>query len=159
MTPAPLVMVAGIGSEYRHDDAAGPLVAERAIRQAGCGRDIGPLAEPLDLLGVWDEADLVVIIDAVRSGSVPGTVQIVELSGEKHPLGDRGATTSTHGIGLAGALRLAHAVGHAPRRVVVVGIEGEDFSRGIGLSPRVDAALAHAVEHVVELISEVQLCA
>ena len=68
-------------------------------------------------------------------------------------------STSTHGIGLAGVLRLARAVGHAPGRVVVVGIEGDDFGRGPGLSPAVDAAVPGAVRRVVELISEVRPCA
>ena len=80
--PAPVVVVAGLGSEFRRDDGAGPLVRARAVHEAGVGRDIGPISDPLDLLGVWDGADLVVVVDAVRSGAPPGTVQVVELSGE-----------------------------------------------------------------------------
>ncbi len=68
-------------------------------------------------------------------------------------------TTSTHGIGLPGVLRLAQALDQAPARVVVVGIEGEDFGRGTGLSPAVHAAVPVAVASVVELIKEAQACA
>ncbi len=154
------VVVAGLGSEYRRDDGAGPLVAARAVAEAGSGSDIGPVTDPLDLLGTWDEADLAIVVDAVRSGMVPGTLRVLELtapgSGE---LANLAGTTSTHGIGLAGVLRLARAVGRAPTRVVVVGIEGEDFDRGLGLSPAVDAAVPAAVRCVVELISEVRACA
>lgn len=156
---APRVVVAGIGSEYRRDDGAGPLVAAHAVDAAGVGRAIGPLADPLDLLGAWDDADLAIVIDAVRSGSAPGTLRVVDLSGGTDPPPAPAGTTSTHGIGLAGVLRLARAVGHAPIRVVVVGIEGEDFGRGIGLSPAVDAAVPAAVRRVVELMSEFRLCA
>jgi len=67
--------------------------------------------------------------------------------------------TSTHGIGVAGVLRLARALDRAPRRVVVVGIEGEDFGRGTGLSPAVVAAVPAAVRRIVDLIEEVQACA
>jgi hydrogenase maturation protease len=152
-----VVVVAGLGSEYRHDDGAGPLVAARAVDEAGLGRDIGPIADPLDLLGAWDGADLVVVVDAVRSGAPAGTVRVVEIDGEAD-LGGSSAT-STHGIGLAGVLRLARAVGHAPVRVAVVGIEGENFGRGMGLSPAVESALPTAVHRVVELIGEVATCA
>ncbi len=156
--PAPEVVVAGLGSEYRRDDGAGPLVAARAVHEAGVGRDIGPISDPLDLLGAWDGADLVVVVDAVRSGAAPGTVQVVELADGPDDGFDRSVATSTHGIGLTGVLRLARAVGHAPARVVVVGIEGQDFGRGTGLSPAVDAALPLAVSRVVELIGEAPTC-
>jgi hypothetical protein len=43
--------------------------------------------------------------------------------------------------------------------VIVVGIEGEDFGRGTGLSPAVGAAVELAVKEVVDLIEEVQSCA
>ncbi len=114
--PPARVVVAGLGNEYRRDDAAGPLIAERAVTRAGRGTVVGPLADPLDLLGEWDGADLAVIVDAVRSGQVPGTLTTVELVGSPDgeiPGGHRGAS-STHGIGLAGVLRLARAVDRAP---------------------------------------------
>jgi len=155
---APLVVVAGLGSEYRRDDGAGPLVAARAVEEAGTGRDVGPITDPLDLLGVWDGADLAVVVDAVQSGAAPGTVYVVELGGVGGVPYGPSATTSTHGIGLAGVVRLSRAVGAAPDRVVVVGIEGEDFGRGTGLSPAVEAALAGAVGRVVDLIGEVRTC-
>ena len=75
-----------------------------------------------------------------------------------HPLATPGkaaeerVAASTHGIGLAGVLRLAQAVGNAPRRVVLVGIEGEDFGQGIGLSPAVAKALPEAVSKVLHLL-------
>ena len=155
------VVVAGLGSGFRRDDGAGPLVAERAVTRAGRGTVIGPLADPLDLLGEWDDADLAVVVDAVHSGRVPGTLTTVELvdgpDGEL-PGGHRGSS-STHGIGLAGVLRLARAVDRGPRRVVVVGIEGDDFSQGTGLSPAVQAAVPAAVSCVVDLIEGGAPCA
>jgi hydrogenase maturation protease len=72
---------------------------------------------------------------------------------------ERPGVTSTHGISLSGVLRLAQAVGRAPARVIVVGIEGEDFGKGPGLSPAVDAAVPLAVSKVVELIEEARKCA
>lgn len=85
MGPSPRVVVAGLGSEYRRDDGAGPLVAERAVARAGWGTVIGPLSDPLDLLGEWDQADLAVIVDAVHSDRVPGTLTTVNWSTARVP--------------------------------------------------------------------------
>jgi hydrogenase maturation protease len=149
--------VAGVGSEYRRDDGAGPAVAARAVEQSPATHDIGPVVDPLDLLGRWDRADLAIIIDAIRSGATPGTVRVLELTGTS--MSSSPGVTSTHGISLSGVLRLAQAIDQAPSRVIVVGIEGDDFGRGPGLSPAVDAAIPVAVRRVVDLIKEVQACA
>lgn len=154
------VVVAGLGNEHRGDDGVGPLVAARAVEGTGVGRDIGPLVDPFDLLGAWDDADLAIVIDAVRSGSAPGTLFIVDLSDgtDADPPPGRSRTTSSHGIGLASVFRLARTVGHAPSRVVVVGIEGERFGWGIGLSPAVAEAVPEVVRRVTELMGESRSC-
>ncbi len=160
MTGAPYrVVVAGLGSEYRCDDGAGPLVAARAVESAGGGEDIGPLTDPLDLLGAWDGAALAIVVDAVRSGRPPGTVSVFELTQADGTDVVTPAPVSTHGIGLAGVLSLARMTGTAPARVVLVGIEGERFERGTGLSPPVEAALSPAVRRVVELLARIPPCA
>jgi hydrogenase maturation protease len=154
------VVLAGFGSEYRLDDGVGPLVAALAELESEA-RDVGPLSDPLDLLGHWNGAELVIVIDAVRSGVAPGTVRVVELdvgTDSRAGQGDQASaapgTTSTHGLGLEGVLRLARAIGQAPKRLVVVGIEGERFGVGEGLSPAVVAAVPDAVRAVVELARE-----
>jgi hydrogenase maturation protease len=119
---------------------------------------VGPLDDPLDLLGLWDDAALAVVVDAVSSGCPPGTVQVIELDpAVPGPAGQRRAAgmSSTHGIGLSGVYRLARAIERAPVRVVVVGIEGSDFGQGVGLSRGVEEGVAHAARHVVEMIREV----
>ena len=87
----------------------------------------------------------------MRSGAEPGTVRLIDLDDAPGDAAGAGPT-STHGISLAGTLRLARAVGNPPRRVVVVGVEGEDFSQGLGLSPAVERAVPGAARTVAELI-------
>ena len=155
------VVVAGLGNSYRGDDAVGPLVAE-LFAGVNCGvRDVGPLEEPLDLLGRFDGADLAIVIDAVRSGAPIGTVRVLDVDvansdddGRAEP-----AVTSTHGIGLVGVLRLARAVGRSPRRLVVVTVEGEAFELGSAMSAAVRAAVPEALLAVTALIESEQLCA
>jgi len=149
------VVVAGVGNEHRRDDGVGPVVAARVVPLVPGVRDVGPVADPLDLLGLWDGADLAVVIDASRSGAEPGTVGVVDIVAGPPRLG----VTSTHGLGVDAALRLAGALGRGPRRVVVVGVEGDSFGTGVGLSAPVAAAVPLAVRTAVEMIEEVLPCA
>ena len=153
-----------MGSEHRSDDGAGPAVVAELLRRGTLATDVGPVVDPLDLLGRWDRADLAVIVDAVRTGASPGTISVVEVgpsdgtAGGSHGAGGQSGA-STHGIGVVGALRLARAIDAAPHRVVLVGIEGADFGRGIGLSPAVGEAVGRAATAVSTLIAGAATCA
>ncbi len=157
-------VVVGMGNDYRRDDGVGPvvarLVAARLEHGGHPGVDvIAGVPDPLDLLGRWDAADVVVVVDAVRSGAPGGTVSVIELSGTATtarpatagPPGSR--ATSTHGIGIVTALRLARAIGQAPERVVMVAVEGDEFGRGEGLGPAVSAAVPEVVGRVLALVA------
>jgi hydrogenase maturation protease len=156
------IVVAGLGSTHRHDDAAGLVVAEvlegTATDQI---ENIGPMEDPLDLLGLWDGARLAVVVDAVRTGAPPGTVHLLTLHADAaQPVTlPESPQVSTHGIGLAGVLRLAVATGTAPRLVTAVGIEGENFERGEGLTQAVQAAIPEAVGMILEVLQEAVSCA
>ncbi|MGO9333021.1 MAG: hydrogenase maturation protease [Acidimicrobiales bacterium] len=152
------VLVAGLGNEYRCDDGAGPAVAAYVGERTPSNVDSKVIREPLDLVGAWDNVDLAVIADATRSGATPGTVQLVDLGGGENADSYAGPM-STHGMDLARVLRLARAMGLAPRRVVVVGIEGENFEDGIGLSPAIEVAVPEAGELVLQVIDEAISCA
>jgi hydrogenase maturation protease len=178
MTQSARVVVAGIGNDMRHDDGAGALVAARALQVLGAlGPAAGPgkendaalssqVGEPLDLLGNWDDADLAIVVDAVRSRAAPGTLSLTWFGGEapgsqmdgpsasiaKAVAVGRGQLPSTHGFGVVGVYCLARAMGHAPRRVAVLGIEGQDFSQGEGLSASVSAVIDSAAAIVVDLV-------
>ena len=156
--------MAGFGSEYRRDDGIGVVVAAQAVAASPTSCNVGPLGDPLDLLGTWNGADLVVVVDAVRSGARPGTIRVLEMDvnpprGLEQGIDGGSGEASTHGIGLSGVLRLARALGQAPARLVVVGIEGEEFGFGREMSHSVRAAVPEAVRRVVELIEEVSACA
>ncbi len=162
--PAPpcRVTLAGIGDEMRHDDGIGPVIARRAARLSS-GRGSGfvtavasPSDQPLDLLDDWDGDDLAIVVDAVRSGAPPGTVTLTWLE----RLGDVVLPTgcgraSTHGLAVADVLRLACEIGLAPQRVALVGVEGQDFSEGEGLTAPVEAGADRAVDLVVKLAQSV----
>lgn len=134
-----------LGSRYRGDDAVGPLVADR-LRSAGA-TVLDCDEEPTRLLDAWAGLDLVVIVDAVSSGVAAGTVHRVE-AGEG-PLPRDLGLASTHAFSVPDALELGRAVGQAPRRVVVIGVEGKAFGMGDPVTPAVAAALDGVAEAVL----------
>lgn len=134
-----------LGSPYRGDDAAGPLVAQR-LREAGAAL-LDCDDEPTRLLDAWAGLELVVVVDAVRSGAEPGTLHRVEAVDGKLPR-DLGLA-STHAFGIAEALELGRALGRAPRHVVVHGVEGERFGMGDPPSPAVVEAVGLLAEAVL----------
>jgi hydrogenase maturation protease len=138
--------IIGLGNALRGDDAVGLVVAQR-VRELLPGADIlelsGEPAELLDALG--DGVEHVVLVDAVTSGALPGTVHRLDASQAALVVE---ANTTTHGLGLAETIELGRALGRLPARLLLYGIEGQDFALGAPLSPAV-ARAADAL--VVEL--------
>jgi hydrogenase maturation protease len=135
--------VIGIGNRWRSDDAAGLLAARRVRELAPEAVVVSELeGEPVSVLDALEDAGEAIVIDAVSSGAVPGTVHRVDAGAERLPQAFAGP--STHTIGLADAIELGRALDRIPRRLVVYGIEGERFEEGEGLTP----AVAEAIEEV-----------
>jgi len=145
----PRVLVVGLGNDDRGDDGAG-LEAARRLAPALAGRaEVRAHAgEPVDLIGVWGEADLLILIDAARTGRAAGTLHRFE-PGPDAPSGGR-LGASSHAFDLLVALRLSHALGTAPRRTVVHAIEGERFGFGASRCGAVERALPRLVERVLD---------
>lgn len=138
------VLVAGLGSELRGDDAAGLLAARalRVLRPQGIdveeySGDTTALAESIS------RHTEVIVVDSVRSEAPAGTV--FSLSPGRI---ETRARSSTHGLGLKEALALARALGAEPV-VHVFGIAGRNFGVGDAPNPGVvrgAADLAVAIE-------------
>ena len=153
------ILVAGVGNRDRRDDGAGPEVARRAALRLMPGSEslrFLEVPEALDLLDLWSDSQLCLVVDAVRTGAAPGTVHSLDL-GARPPSWTRGG--STHGLGVAEALLLAQQLGRAPDRVLLLGIEGGEFGQGVGLSPEVERAVNPAADRVWELLGELLPCA
>lgn len=135
-------MVIGLGNPFRRDDAAG-LEAARRIRHTEW--HVLPVGG-LELLDLWDGADEVVVIDAMRSGRPPGSVCVFD--GFTELLDMTEGFGSTHGLGLLSAIGLGRELGRLPQRLVVYGIEAADVAPGVELSPAVVSAVERVVAEV-----------
>ena len=93
----------------------------------------------------------VVVVDAVSSGSVTGTIHrfdalLQSLSGQIF-------NVSTHAFGLVEAVEMARALKQLPARFIILGIEGNQFEMGTKLSADVRKAVSRAVDCVLEEVS------
>jgi len=140
-----------LGSPFRGDDAVGPVAAAR-LRAAGAAV-LDCADEPTRLLDQWEGLQTVVVVDALRSGSAPGTLHRIDAGDGPLPRDLRLA--STHAMGIADALELGRALGRAPRRVVVLGLEGASFGMGEEMTPAVAANLDELVASVLRELEEV----
>ncbi len=141
-------LVVGLGHPARHDDALGLEIVERVHPRLGeSGEARSCVSDGTELLDLWEGRELVVVVDAVRSGAAPGTVHRLEVTDLPVPPVFR--ITSTHNLSIADVVALARSLDRLPARLVIYGVEGERFDPGVGLSDRVAAAMATVVDQVL----------
>ncbi len=151
------VLVVGVGSPDRGDDAVGPAVAWSVAALAAPGIRVVVHEDPTSLVQLWSESDLAIVVDAVMSGRRAGELVIVETGadGERLPQSAWAAAGrgGTHGFGVATAVELSRALGRLPRRVVLVGIEVATIALGAPMSQAALDAVPQAVARIGDLLS------
>jgi hydrogenase maturation protease len=147
-----LVLVIGVGNEYRSDDGLG-IYAARELRHR-LPEDVSvreESGEGTSLIQGWEGFSHVVIVDAVSSGAQSGVLHQYNAIAEKVP--KRWFNSSSHQFGVAEAIAMARYLNRLPRTLVLYGIEGETFEPGIGLSESVVKSvpdLLHRIERDIQ---------
>ena len=144
------MIVIGVGNRSRGDDAVGIRVVERLRGSVECYESNG---DPSELIVLFGSATDVIVVDAMVSGSPPGTITTTEITFGNAPSSvvPLFSQTSTHGFGVFEALELGRILGTIPRRLTVIGIEGADFSPGARLSPLLERAVAQTADLILTL--------
>lgn len=143
----PQVLIIGVGNAYRRDAAVGLTVAQRLRQELPDDVTIREASgDGAALIELWNEADAVILIDAVQSGAAPGTVHRFEACKQSIPAAC--FRSSTPAFSVAEAIELARVLQQLPAWLVVYGIEGKNFTAGVSLSPEVDKAVGELVERV-----------
>ena len=91
-----------------------------------------------ELLGDLENLDLLVIVDAVVTGSAPGT--LVRLEGDRIPSAFSNKL-SPHQHGINDLLANLMLLGRSPKRIVLFGITPMRIELGLELSPEVAAVI------------------
>lgn len=146
------ILIIGIGSPFG-DDRFG-WEAAQSLRHSAIMSAVTPsrieilvLDRPGAMLPMhWREADIVILLDAVRSGAAPGTRHCLEA----HDLPGTSALYSSHGFGIASAIGLARALGNMPSRLLLRGMEADPAWADFDVSPAITAALPSFVADIAE---------
>jgi hydrogenase maturation protease len=146
-------LVACIGNVFLGDDGFGVEVARRLSRS--------PLpsgAEVIDFgirglhlaYRLLEPIDLVVVVDTVSRGGLPGTLTVIEpeLGRNDEPL----AAAEGHGMSLSSAFAAARAMRGALPRMLLVGCEPAVLEERMELSDPVAAAVGPAVELLLSIL-------
>jgi len=145
------ILVAGIGNIFLGDDAFGVEVlrrlSQRRLPEGVRAVDFGIRGVDLTyaLLEPWDA---VIFVDATARGADAGTLYVLEPQAKGPP------SIEAHAMDPARVLSLAQELGEIPRTLRVVGCEPAVIEEGIGLSPRVAAAVDPAVARIEALVRE-----
>ncbi len=132
----------------RRDDGVGAAVIE-ALARTVTDVDIDLLVlggEATALIDAWSQRSLTIVIDAVRSGAVEGTVH--RLGADPACGSVWQASATTHGFGLMEAMALGRVLGREPGRLVVYGVEAGDLGHGSGLSLAVASSVPGLVDQI-----------
>jgi hydrogenase maturation protease len=142
------IIVMGVGNDMRRDDGIGLAVVRTATEQLAPSVESAILdGEPTRMIDAWEAFDAAIIVDAVRTGASPGTIHRYDVTaGDDVP--GRTDHPSSHALGVGESVALGRALDRIPKRVVVIGIEGEDFGDGPDLSPALVAAIPDAARTV-----------
>ncbi len=136
------------------DDAVGPIVIDRlAGRLPESVALVESVGDATHLLDTWRDARLTVVVDAVVSGGVPGSVHRID---GKMGFPSSWRSASTHLIGVVEAIDLGGAVDMLPDELVVFGIEIDKVKPGVELGPEIAAAADEVVELVVAELAVVR---
>jgi hydrogenase maturation protease len=147
--PTPL-LVLGLGNVLLRDDGVGAAAVALLLDryQPPCNvrvLDGGTLG--LSLLPYLEEAEAVILVDAITADAAPGA--LVRLDGAD--VAPAVATRlSPHQIGVSDLLDGAHWLDRYPARLVLLGLVPETMDLAVGLSPAVARALPDLVERVVD---------
>lgn len=153
------VHVIGIGSPAG-DDQAGWLVVEALRRmdrneRLPCVTRIVSLDRPsAQLIHEFEDADVVVLIDATSTGAPPGTIRRID----RTECIERSRSLSGHQLGVASALELANALGLLPSAVWLYGIEMHSATANRGPCNCVIAAARELAQTIADELRQ-KFCA
>ena len=146
--PTPL-LVLGLGNLLCSDDGLGVIAVHHLLRRLTPPPGVRVLdggTLGLSLLPHLEDAETAILVDAIRADGPPGS--LVRLEGEDVPPAVS-ARLSPHQVGVADLLDAARWRLRSPARLLLLGVVPETLTLGLGLSPRVAAALPALLERVV----------
>ncbi|RLI35472.1 hydrogenase [Candidatus Bathyarchaeota archaeon] len=144
------IRIIGCGNPLAGDDGLGIYAARKlAEMKLPEGVEVVEAGTPgLGLLSFLENADAVIIVDALKRGSPPGTLHRVEA----REIIKEGKPLSAHDLGVEEALTLGFRLlpEKMPKKILIVGVEaGRVESFREGLTQEVEKALPKLLELIL----------
>jgi hydrogenase maturation protease len=146
------ILIVGIGNLLLTDEGVGVhVIRELSKKDLPEGVELADLGTATFELVRWtDGKDKVIIVDAIVSDELPGT--IYKLTPDDLKSGKRKLLTSLHQFGVVEALDSAAQTGNKPE-VVIFGITPKDYqSPGTELTPELKGSIQKIVEAILQEI-------
>lgn len=143
------VLVLGLGNVLLGDDGVGAAAIariERDYRMPPGVRLVDGGTLGLSLLGLLAEADHVILVDAIRADSPPGTLVRLDGADVRDAVWDR---LSPHQVGVADLLDAARLIDSYPASVTLLGLVPECIDLAVVRSSAVDDGLDELIAAIV----------
>ncbi|MGG3561458.1 HyaD/HybD family hydrogenase maturation endopeptidase [Neobacillus rhizosphaerae] len=146
------ITILGIGNTLFSDEGVGihllPLL-EEALKEVENIEIIEGLTDGMRLLGPVEEAENLIIIDAINAGKEGGT--IISLVGEEIPA-YFGIKMSIHQLGFQEVLLAAKMRERYPKQIVMVGMQPTSLELGVELTETNRQKLGELANAVIEQV-------
>lgn len=146
-------LILGVGNLLLSDEGVGVRAIEaleqRFVFPPGVTLQDGGTSG-MELLEVMASRALIIVVDAVKSDSAPGSLFMLEDDDVPAFFSQR---LSPHQLGLADVLMALRLTDEFPQRLVLLGIEPESLAPGMALTPTVARAMEGAIAQVVRLLA------
>jgi hydrogenase maturation protease len=151
--PENTFLIIGVGNLFRCDDAVGIHIARnldsRKTEHMSVKEQSG---EGTSLMEAWKDYSRVLIVDAVSSGSLSGSIHRLDAS---KTIPSKFFSCSTHNFGVAEAIELARTLNQLPEHLRLYGIEGKNFEPGELLSPEVESVVEEVTNEIFKYITSI----
>ncbi|MEW6569836.1 MAG: HyaD/HybD family hydrogenase maturation endopeptidase [Nitrospirota bacterium] len=145
------IVILGVGNFLLSDEGVGVHVANE-LTKMDLPANVSVIEGGTDgfrLLNFITDADRLIVIDAVKGGSDPGTIYRFDIDDVRSA--PSGFKTSVHQIGILEVIDLSGLIGKTPH-ATVIGIEPGSLEMSMELSEKVKASIPKIIELVKEEI-------
>jgi hydrogenase maturation protease len=128
------ILVLGIGNILLRDEGVGVRVAEK-MKEMTLPPEVEVIdggTGGLDMLYHIEGRKKVIVVDAVKAGAPPGTLFRFT---DKDLAAKKGTLRSAHGIDFSDVIAAARFLGTKPPAIVFIGIEPQELTASMELSP------------------------
>lgn len=143
------ILILGVGNLIMSDEGVGVHIANRMMEM-----DLPPHVHVVEggtdgfgLMNVIQEADRMILIDAVKGGGEPGSIYRFDI--EDCPADANIFKTSVHQISILEVITLSGLIGSTPK-TTIIGVEPKSLEMGMELSPEIEAKIPRVIRMALD---------